>query len=170
VEYVVIGQIINTHGNKGELKIYPLTDDINRFYELKKVYIKSAGPGENYISYTIETVRIHKNNALLTLQEIPDMNEAEKLKGFYIEIPRDEVRPLPEGSYYIFQLVGLDVYESDNYLGKLHDVLKTGGNDVYAVRTPENKEIYLPAIKSVILNIDLDHGRVEVKVPPGLLD
>lgn len=166
-DYIQIGKIINTHGHKGGLKIYPLTDDAKRFYELKRVYIRH---NDDYIVYTVSKVQLHKNVVLLTLMEITDMNAAERLKGLYLEIPKEEARPLPADSYYIFELIGLDVYEGEQYLGKLCEVLKPGSNDVYVVKTPENKEIYLPALKSVVTLIDLEHGRMEVKIPPGLLD
>lgn len=162
-ELIKIGQVINTHGYKGGLKIYPLTDDPHRFFDLQRVFIDQN-------QYTVVQVQLHQNFVLLTLQEITDMNEAEKLKKFYVEIPREEVRPLPEGSYYIFELVGLPVYENGQMLGTLANVLHTGSNDVYVVQTPEGKEFYLPALKSVITQIDLEAGRIEVKVPPGLLD
>lgn len=162
-ELIKIGQVINTHGYKGGLKIYPLTDDPHRFFDLQRVFIDQN-------QYTVVQVQLHQKFVLLTLQEITDMNEAEKLKNFYVEIPREEVRPLPEGSYYIFELVGLPVYENGQMLGTLANVLHTGSNDVYVVQTPEGKEFYLPALKSVITQIDLEAGRIEVKVPPGLLD
>ena len=166
-DYIQIGKIINTHGHKGCLKIYPLTDDAERFFELERVYVKL---NDYYTAYTVSKVQLHKNVVLLTLAEIPDMNEAERLKGFYLEIPKEEARPLSVDSYYIYQLIGLDVFEEEQFLGKLCEVLKPGSNDVFVVKTPENKEIYLPALKSVVTLIDLEHGRMEVKIPPGLLD
>lgn len=167
-EFIKIGQIINTHGHRGGLKIYPLTDDPNRFFDLKKVYIRSED--HNYHDYTVERVLSHQRFILLELQEIPDMNTAERLKEKYIEIPRSEVKTLPVGSFYIFQLVGLAVYEGEQYLGKLTDVLQTGSNDVFVVKTPDGKELYLPALKSVITQIDLNNDRIEVQIPPGLFD
>lgn len=170
-QFIKIGQIINTHGHQGGLKIYPLTDNPDRFHELKKVYIRQEdGLTGSYHEFTINQVVFHQRFVLLELQEVPDMNAAEKLKGKYVEIPRSEVKNLPADSFYIFQLVGLAVYEGEQYLGKLADVLPTGSNDVFVVKTPEGKEIYLPALKSVITQVDLDNGRIEVEIPPGLLD
>lgn len=166
-KYIIIGQIINTHGHKGGLKIYPLTDDPGRFLALKKVFIRRT---EKVEEYTVDTVQLYQKFVLLTLKEIPDMNEAERFKNLYLEIPREEVSPLPAGSFYIFQLMGLAIYEEERYLGKLTDVLKTGSNDVFVVKTPDEKEIYLPALKSVITRVDFNSGRIEVKIPPGLLD
>lgn len=166
-DYIKIGKIINTHGHKGGLKIYPLTDDPERFFELTKVYIKH---NDSHSAYTINKVQLHKNMVLLTLLEIPDMNAAERLKNLYLEIPLADVKPLSVDSYYIFQLIGLDVYEKELYLGKLCEVLKPGSNDVFVVKTPDNQELYLPALKSVVTQIDFDRGRMEVIIPQGLLD
>jgi len=166
-KYIQIGKIINTHGNKGGLKIYPLTDDVERYFELERVYVNL---NDDYTAYTVSKVQLHKNVVLLTLAEIQDMNTAEGLIGASVEIPQEEVRPLSADSYYIFQLIGLDVFEGEQYLGKLCEVLKPGSNDVFVVQTPEDKEIYLPALKSVVTLIDFEHGRMDVKIPPGLLD
>ncbi len=165
--YIKIGQIINTHGHKGELKVYPLSDDPRRFYELEHVYIKRIG---DYLKYHVKSVRLHHNAVIIALREIPDMNEAEKMKGLYLELPASELRPLPPGHYYHFQIVGLEVYENDHYLGKVEEILETGSNDVYVVKKEQGKPIYLPALKEVIKTIDLDSGKMEVKIPPGLLE
>lgn len=170
-EYIKIGQIINTHGHRGGLKIYPLTDDPQRFFDLRRVFVRPKPDAtEMVVEYTVETVKLHQNFVLLTFKEITDMNQAEQLKNLYVEIPREEVRTLPEGSYYIFELVGLAVYEDERLLGELTDVLPTGSNDVYVVKTPAGKEIYLPALKSVVKRVDPEAGKILVKIPPGLLD
>ena len=179
--YIHVGQIVNTHGNKGEVKVYPLTDDPARFEELKQVYAGAgadagANPGDAadndaaVISLNIRTVRYLKNMALLTFEEINDMNQAIKLKGKYLSIPETELKPLPEGRYYIYQLIGLDVYEGDRYFGKITEVLKPGGNDVYVVRDEEKQEILIPVLKWVVHGVDLEAKRVEVVLPPGLLE
>lgn len=168
ITFVKIGQIINTHGNRGELKIYPLTDDINRFCELDHVFIRS---GEDYREYRVNRARIHRDTVIISFGEIKDMNEAEKLKGRYLELPVKELKPLPPGHYYIFELVGLAVYEGDILLGEVTDVLKTGSNDVYVVKASGgNKQILIPAIKEVVKSIDLKSGTIKVILPPGLLD
>lgn len=164
--YIKIGQIVNTHGNRGEVKIYPLTDDINRFYTLSYVYIQV---NDVYYKYNVNGARLHKGMAILDFKEIPDMNEAEKLKGAYVELPETELLPLEEGHYYIFQLIGLDVYENQIHIGRLKDIFATGSNDVYVI-AGNKKDIYLPATKEVIKEIDLDAGRMQVEIPLGLLD
>lgn len=166
--YIRVGQIINTHGHKGELKIYPLTDNIERFYDLQRVFINRE---ENYIPYTICSVRKHNNIVLLFLDEVPDMNTAEKLQGLYLEIPENELEPLPEGQYYIYQLIGMPVYENERYLGILKDIIRTGSNDVYIVEdSARPKPLLIPALKSVVSKIDFENGKIFVKLLPGLED
>ncbi len=169
LRYIQIGQIVNTHGHLGELKIFPLTDDYQRFDELSRIYI---GENEDLRAYHIRKVRVHKGMVLITLKEIADMNQAEKLKGLYLQIPLEEVKPLPEGQYYIFQLLGLAVYNGDTLLGKVKDVLKTGSNDVYVVEpsTGQGKDILIPALKQVVTKIDLQNSRMEITPLPGLLE
>ncbi len=166
--YIKIGQIINTHGNKGELKVYPLTDDVRRFCELEHLFILQNG---EYQKYLVEKARIHKGMGILALREIDNMNDAESLRNLYVELPEEQLLPLPEGHFYIFQIIGLAVFENDIYLGKVTDVLKTGSNDVYVITNPENNNVfYLPALKEVVKNIDISSGKMEVQIPPGLLD
>lgn len=164
--YIKIGQIINTHGHKGELKIYPLTDDINRFKELTHVYIRQK---EIYKKYTVSSVRLNQGFVLMFFTEIEDMNEAEKMKTLYLELPETELKELPEGHYYIYQLVGLSVYEGERLLGRVSEIIKTGSNDVYIVeRQDQKKPLLIPALKDVVKSIDLERGIIEVELPPGL--
>ena len=165
--YIKIGMIINTHGHKGELKILPLTDDIRRFNEAEYFYVQKDN---EYKKYHVVQCRIHQDKAIIAFREIPDMNEAEKLKGKYLELPEEELKPLPAGHYYIYQLIGLDVYEGEQFLGKIEDILKTGSNDVYVVKGPNGKEMYLPALKEVVREIDLAAHVIRVTIPLGLLD
>jgi 16S rRNA processing protein RimM len=165
--YIPVGQIVNTHGNKGELKILPLTDDPSRFEELTVVYIREA---QQMRPLHIRTIRYHKQMVLLTFSEVTDMDRAATLKGFYVHIPDTQLKPLPEGRFYIFQLVGLDVFEGAVYYGKLIEVLQPGSNDVYVVRDEAGREILIPALKWVIQDVDLEANRMEVILPLGLLD
>lgn len=165
--YIKLGQIVNTHGHKGGLKIYPLTDDPGRFARTEYLYIKT---GQEHQRFTISEAKLHKNLVLLTLKEIIDMNEAEKLKGLYVELPQDELPSLEEGHFYIFQIIGLDVYEGQELLGKITDVLKTGSNDVYVIQREQGGNIYLPALKEVVHSINVESGKMIVTLPPGLTD
>jgi len=163
-----IGLISNCHGVDGELKITPLTDDINRFKKLKTFYWEKSK--EDYQELNCISARIHKDSVLLKVKEITDRTQAEKVKGHYICVKDEDAIKLPEGRYFIFQLVGLEVYEDDKFIGTLTEVLQPGANDVYVITTPQKQEIYLPAIKSAVLNVDLDKKQMQIKIPEGLLD
>ena len=175
--FISIGRIVNTHGNKGEVKIKPLTDDLNRYSELEHVYLirpdweaKSQDPSDRqYVS--LAHVRYHKDMVLITFNEVADMNQAEALKGYFVQLPEADLKPLPEGRYYIYQLIGLQVYEGQTCYGTLIEVLQPGSNDVYVVQDAGTKEeILVPALKDVIKKVDVVNGRMEVVLPLGLLD
>ena len=167
-EYLEIGQIVNTFGVKGMVKVNPFTDDITRFDKLKKVYICKKGKMEEV---EIEEVKYHKKMVLLKLKGISNMNDAELQKGSYLKIHRKDAIPLPEGTYFIADLIGLDVYTDDGILlGKVDDIYNTGSNDIYVVKDELGKQILLPAIKDVLKEIDLDNEKITVHIIKGLLD
>jgi len=161
-----IGQILTTHGIRGEVKVLPLTDNPKRYDELEYAYLELS---PEYKKVHIESVKYHQDVLLIKFKEYPDINAAEQLRNTYICITREQLMPLPPDHYYIFDLIGLNVYEKENYLGKIKDVISTGSNDVYVVEN-DTKEILLPALKSVIKSIDLTNKKVFVELPPGLLD
>lgn len=167
-QYIRIGQIVNTHGHKGEVKVFPLTDDPERFFRLDHAYIKQKD--NSYNKFSVRKARLHKNMVILELAEVMDMNTAVQLKGSYLELPQDELQPLPEGRYYIFQLIGLAVYEDEELLGKIIDVIDNPANDLYLIESEEGKKFYIPAVKEIVQEIDLSAGRMIVKLPPGLMD
>lgn len=161
-----VGQIVNTFGIKGELKVTPFTDDINRFDNLKKVYVKTRKEDK---LYKVEGVRYHKNMVLLKLEGIENPEQAELLKNAYLEIDREDAIPLKEGQYFIVDLIGLDVYTDEgNLLGKVDDIYNTGANDIYVVKDELGKQILLPGIKEVIKEVKLD-DRIIVHLIPGLI-
>lgn len=168
-EYFEIGKIVNTHGVKGELKVVPLTDDIYRYDELEWVYVRVGGKQKKY---DIESVRYHKNNVLLKLKGVDDMSSAELIKGCFVEIPREFAIELPCDSYFISDLIGCNVIvdDSEKNLGSVVDVIETGSNDVYVVRDTNGKQVLLPAIKEVVLDVDIKKGIIRVKLMDGLVD
>ena len=162
-----IGQIINTFGIKGEVKVFPLTDNINRFDDLEKVYIKAKKDSK---LYKIESIKYHKNMVLIKLKSINTPEQAELLKNAYIEIDRNQAIQLKEGEYFIVDLIGLDVYTDEGkLLGKVDDIYNTGANDIYVVKDELGKQILLPGIKEVIKNVDLDSEKITVHLIPGLI-
>lgn len=166
-EYLEIGQIVNTNGLKGILKVKPFTDDITRFEELKTIYIQKAN---ELIEFRIEKVRYSKNMVLLKLEGIDDINEAEKYRNFYIKINRKDAVELEENSYFIIDIIGSEVFtDENNLLGKVIDILQTGSNDVYVVRDDKGKEILLPAIEDVIKDVDTKNKRIIIHLLDGLI-
>lgn len=165
--HIKIGQIINTFGHKGEVKVYPLTDNPMRFKKLKKALVETS---KGLQTFTIEQARLHQKFAIIKFLEISNMNEAIELKNCYMMIPEEETVKLPEDNFYVYQLIGLHVYENEQCLGELVEVLETGSNDVYVVKNAQSKEILIPALKSVVKKINLDNKRIDVELPLGLLD
>lgn len=148
-DYIVVGKIFNVHGIKGELKVFPLTDDINRFKKLKKCFIKKE-------EYNVSMARINKNNIILKLDEINDRTEAEKFKNQYIEILREDSVDLEEGEYFIEDLKGLKVLNQEGKeIGVMVDVLTSAAVDIYVFKI-DGKEQMLPAVKENIIEIKED--------------
>ena len=165
-EYFEVGQIVNTYGIKGFVKVVPFTDDIKRFENLKNIYIDYKG---ELILVNIEEVSYSKSNVLLKFKEFPDINMVEKFKNCYLKIKREDAVKLPKDTYFIVDLIGLEVYSEDGkILGKVEDVFRTGSNDVYVVKDDMGKQILLPAIKDVIKKIDIDNKKILVNLIKGL--
>ena len=165
-EYLEIGQIVNTHGLKGYLKVVPFTDDVNRFKEIKTVYIVFRN---ELVECKIEDVKFIKNLVNLKFVGIDDINDAEKYKGCYLKISRKDAKKLDKNTYFIVDLIGLSVYdEQENKIGILDDIFNAGSRDVYAVKTEDGKQILLPAISKAIKKIDIEQGKIIVDVSQGV--
>ena len=173
--YITIGKIVNTHGIKGEVKAEVYSDPLSRFEQETQVYAlppglaSTDGPAAQRLLFAIEGIRYHKNMALMTLGGVNDLTRAQGLKGYLLQVPAEQLPALPAGRYYIYQLVGLKVWENDVCYGTLTEVLQPGSNDVYVVKEG-SREILVPALKTVIISVDLCAGRMEVVLPPGLLE
>ena len=166
-KYLEIGQIVNTFGIKGMVKIKPFTDDINRFDKLKKVYIKNK---DGKKEYQIQEVKYHKNMVLMKLEGIDTPEQADLLRQSYLLVNRDDEEPLKEGVYYIVDLIGLEVYTDEGVLlGNVDDIFNTGSNDIYVVKDEMGKKILLPGIPDVLKNVDLEKGRITVHLISGLI-
>lgn len=167
-EMFTIAKIVNAQGIKGEVKAVPMTEFLDRFDKMKTVDINLDG---KMVTYTIEWVRPHgKNFIVFKFKGINDMNEALVLKNGLMQVTREGLVPLPEGRYYVFDLLGLPVYTLDGVLlGHLVDVFQTGSNDVYTVKTPEGKEVLLPNIPQVIKEINPQEKKIVVELMEGLI-
>ena len=161
MELIEIGQIVNTHGIKGEIKLNPWTDDLYDIEELDALFF------ENGDELKLERARVHKNTVIIKIKDIDNINDAEKLKG---KILFTEKTPLPEGRYYIKDLIGLTAVCGDAEIGTLTDVFNTGANDIYEIKTTQGKNLYLPVIEGVIGDVDLENKKIYVTIPEGLED
>lgn len=167
-EYLQIGEIVNTHGIKGEVKVLPLTDDPGRFNVLKWAYLDRGG---NLEKLKIQGVKHSKSAVILKFAGIDTVEAAEALKGSFLQVDRKNAVKLPDDSYFICDIIGSSVQDmSGAVLGTLEDVLQTGSNDVYVVRKDGGGQLLLPALKSVIREISVENGIIKVIIPEGLAD
>ena len=162
-----VGVITTTHGVRGEVKVYPTTDDPERFLDLDYVLLDT---GKELRRLDIKNVRFFKNLVILKFDGIDNINDIEKYKGSDLWIPREEAQELEEDEYYIADLLGMKVLlEDGTEFGTLKDVMETGANDVYIVNSIEHGEVLLPAIKECILDVDIEAGTMTVHLMKGLL-
>lgn len=165
-ELLEIGQIVNSYGIKGFLKVVPFTDDVTRYDNLKTIYVEI---NKKLQEMEIEEVKYHKNLVLLKLKGIDDINQTEQFKNCYIKIDRKDAVSLPKDTYFIVDLMDMDVFTDEgNLLGKIIDIFPTGSNDVYVVKDELGKQILLPAIGDVIKNVDVPNKKMIVHLIEGL--
>lgn len=167
-QYVTIAEIVNTQGHKGMIRAVIHTDFPERFRKLKEVSILH---NRDRFTYHISHTYRYKQFIVIKFEEVQNMNEAEKLKGALIQIPKEDAVQLPEGSYYIFDIIGMRVSNLDGKeLGEIVDVIKTKANDVYIVKPKDGKQILIPALKTVVREIDIKNRKMMVELPEGILD
>lgn len=166
-ELLTIGQITAAWGNKGEVKVFPLTDFPERFSELTEVFWTRE---QQQRKLSIVSARRHKDLLLVKFAGIDSINDAEGLRQGYLQIPKGQRKPLPEGHYYLYEIVGLTVVTTDGTkVGVIRDVLRTGSNDVYVVEREGSKDdLLLPALKTVVLDIQAESRVMTVDIPEGL--
>ena len=162
-----IGQIVNTFGIKGFVKVNPWVNDVTRFDDLKKVYIKIRKE-EKVLE--IEEVKYHKNQVLLKFKGVETVEQAEMLRNAILEIDRKDAIPLEKGEYFIADLLESEVYTDEGEkLGILEDIFNTGSNDIYVVKNELGKSILLPRIKDVFKEIDVENKKIIVHLIEGLI-
>lgn len=166
VSELQVGVITQTHGIKGEVKVFPTTDDVNRFKKLKEVIMDN---GRERLNLEIEGVKFFKQYAILKFKGFDSINDIEKYKSAKLYIKREQAVPLKKDEYFIADLIDLEVVtENEGHFGVVKDVLVTGANDVYVVTRDDGTEVLLPAIKECIRNIDMEQGRITVHIMDGL--
>ncbi|MGN1205105.1 MAG: ribosome maturation factor RimM [Lachnospiraceae bacterium] len=163
-----VGIVTSVHGIKGEVKVFPTTDDSKRFRKLKQVYLDT---GKEMLPLEIEGVKFFKQMVILKFKGYENPDDVQKFRQKELWIDRKDAVKLTKDEYFIADLIGISVFtEDDTLLGTLKDVMETGANDVYVVETNEGKEILIPAIKQCILNVDMDQRKMTVYLMEGLLD
>lgn len=165
--FLKVGIISSTHGIRGEVKVFPTTDDKERFLDLESVILDT---GSKKLRLEIENVKFFKKFAILKFKGIDNINDIEKYKGKDLWISREDAVSLEEDEYYIGDLIGMDVLLEDGSLfGRLKDVMETGANDVYVVETESHGEVLLPAIKECILKVDVSSSQMTIHLMKGLI-
>lgn len=167
-EYLRVGVISNTHGVRGEVKIFSTTDDIRRFKKLKQCVIDT---GREKIPVEVESCKFFKQTPILKFTTIDQLNDVERFKGKDLLVHRDHAVKLQKNEFFIVDLVGLKVESDDGMdLGVLTDVLQTGANDVFVAKMPDGNEVLIPYIEQCVPEIHPETGKVVVHLLPGLLD
>lgn len=162
-----VGVISSTHGIRGEVKVFPTTDDVKRFKKLKQVILDT---GREKLSLEVESVKFFKQFVILKFKEIDNINDIEKYKGKSLLVDREHAVKLRKDEYFIADMIGMDVFtENNEYFGVLKDVLETGANDVYIIEMQDKKEVLVPAIKQCILNVDIENRKMVIHLLEGLV-
>lgn len=163
-----IGVITSTHGLKGEVKVFPTTDDANRFKSLKECIIRT--PKED-VAVCMKNCKFFKNMVILSFEEFDNIDEVEKYKNCDLYVTRENAVPLKEDEYYIADALGLPVFTEDgNKLGVLSDVIQTGANDVFVIKMDNDKELLVPVIPDCVTDMDFVNGKITVRLMKGMLD
>ena len=162
-----VGVISSTHGVRGEVKVFPTTDDVTRFRQLKKVYLDT---GREMLPLEIQNVKFFKQFAILKFKGIDNINDIEKYRGKSLMIDREDAVDLDEDEYFIADMIGMKVCTEDgSEFGTLKDVRETGANDVYIIDSLEHGEVLIPAIRECILDVDMDEERMTIHLMEGLV-
>ena len=162
-----VGVISSTHGVRGEVKVFPTTDDVTRFRQLKKVYLDT---GREMLPLEIQNVKFFKQFAILKFKGIDNINDIEKYRGKSLMIDREDAVDLEEDEYFIADMIGMKVCTEDgSEFGTLKDVMETGSNDVYIIDSLEHGEVLIPAIRECILDVDMDEERMTIHLMEGLV-
>lgn len=163
-----VGVFANTHGIGGEIKVFPTTDDRTRFKKLKVLYLDK---GTELMKLEVSSVRFFKNMVIMKFKGIDNINDIEKYKGKDLLIERKQAIPLQENEYFICDIIDAEVVTKEGEeIGTLKEVLQTGANDVYVVKTKEGKEVLFPVIDECVLDVNTEEKVVTVRLMPGIMD
>ena len=162
-----VGVISSTHGVRGEVKVFPTTDDVKRFKKLKKVILDT---GREHLPLEVESVKFFKQFAIVKFKGIDNINDIEKYKGKSLLVDREHAVKLKKDEYFIADMIGLRVITDDGEeFGTLKDVLETGANDVYIIDSVKHGEVLIPAIKQCVLDVDIENNKMVIHLMEGLV-
>lgn len=165
-QFLQVGVISSTHGIRGEVKVFPTTDDPLRFKKLKKVLLDT---GKDRMELEVQSVKFFKQFVIVKFRGIDNINDVEKYKGKGLFVPREDAVPLDEDEYYIADLIGMEVFDEDSRLGVIKDVMETGANEVYIVESDKYGEVLIPAIHQCILDVNTEEKKMLVRLLDGLI-
>lgn len=165
-QFLQVGVISSTHGIRGEVKVFPTTDDPMRFKKLKKVFLDT---GRERLELEVQSVRFFKQFAIVKFKGIDNINDIERYKGKGLFVPREDAVPLGEDEYYIADLIGMEVFTEDGHFGVVRDVMETGANEVYIVESDEHGEVLIPAIRQCVLDVNVEEKKMKIRLMDGLI-
>ena len=165
-QFLQVGVISSTHGIRGEVKVFPTTDDAARFKKLKKVLLDT---GKERLELEVQSVKFFKQFVILKFKGIDNINDIEKYKGKSLLVPREDAVPLGDDEYYIADLIGLEVFAGNARFGVIKDVMETGANEVYIIDSDKHGEVLVPAIRQCILDVDVENKKMQIRLMDGLI-
>lgn len=165
-QFLQVGVISSTHGIRGEVKVFPTTDDAARFKKLKKVLLDT---GKERLELEVQSVKFFKQFVIVKFKGIDNINDIEMYKGKSLLIPREDAVALGEDEYYIADLIGMEVFTEEGRFGVLKDVMETGANEVYIIASDEHGEVLVPAIRQCILDVDIKEKKMKIHLMEGLI-
>lgn len=169
-DYIIIGKLIGAHGVRGEVKVFPITDDVRRFSSISECMLLSQA--EKFLrTVKVTGKRITGETVLVCFDGISDRDEAQKLNGLFLSVKREEAAPLPQGRYYVSDMIGCKVSDTEHgLLGVVSDVLQTGSNDVIVVKRTGKPDLLIPYLKSVVTEVDVFSKTISAILPDGLYE
>ncbi len=165
-QFLQVGVISSTHGIRGEVKVFPTTDDAARFKKLKKVLLDT---GKERLELEVQSVKFFKQFVIVKFRGIDNINDIEMYKGKSLLVPREDAVRLEKDEYYIADLLGMDVFTEDGHFGVLKDVMETGANEVYIIGSDAHGEVLVPAIRQCILDVDVEERKMVIRLMDGLI-
>ena len=165
-QFLQVVVISSTHGIRGEVKVFPTTDDAARFKKLKKVLLDT---GKERLELEVQSVKFFKQFVILKFKGIDNINDIEKYKGKSLLVPREDAVPLGDDEYYIADLIGMEVFAGNARFGVIKDVMETGANEVYIIDSDKHGEVLVPAIRQCILDVDVENKKMQIRLMDGLI-